>query len=149
MATVEDIHANRGKWIALADKMGSPSPEDAVQDMIEHILTYGRGDDTEAYFYYSLRYAVIKQCKREQKHAHLDLDDVQPFEENEPHYFDEIKPDILKALDDEHPYYVWLYRVYTSREYNSMRKISDCTGISLMTIFRDITKIKEFIKNKV
>lgn len=130
--------------------MGSQHPEDAVQDMILKALKYGQGVNEPAYYYFVLRGCVAEQMKNETQHARLYgwMLEAKVVESN---FLDEIKPEVNQALNDQHFYYKWLYDLYTDVEQdcNSIRKISEATGISTHTIFRDLTKIKEFIKKKV
>jgi hypothetical protein len=131
--------------------MGSQYPDDAVQDMILKALKYGQGVNEPAYYYFVLRGCVAEQHKTDD--VFLPLYDwwIHSQYSDEGNFLDEIKPEVNQALNDQHFYYKWLYDLYTDvdQDCNSIRKISEATGISTHTIFRDLTKIKEFIKKNV
>ena len=92
--------------------------------------------------YYRAKKRVKKTDLEELRGVAFDQEDADfTYELHETHQ------GVREKLKKEHPYYELMYMAYTSADNPSMRDIAKGSGISIMTVFHDIKKIKKIIKD--
>jgi RNA polymerase sigma factor (sigma-70 family) len=157
---LEELAKYHAEWVRMAKMYVKDVAEDIVQEMYLKINRWGykcikRGEVQKAYIFTIIRglcldYLATKnrvvKTELQEWHSHEDQSDAdlhRYYEQHENH----IK--IREALREEHNYYDWLFMLYTKAENPSYRDLAEESGISLMTIYNDMQKIKEIIKKKL
>ena len=157
---LEELYKYHGYLVRFAEGYISDYAEDIVQECYLQILS-GDINNNKAfkdetinlpYVVQALKFQCIKFLKAKNKIIKVEFDENYDLE-HECKLQDlieqqETHEEIRKVLRDAHFYYETLYLIYTSAENPSYRDLSEKTGISLMTIYNDMQKIKEIIENE-
>jgi len=152
---LKEIAKYHHEWLKIATYYTNDHAEDIVQEMYLRVADvdpdriFQDGKLKKNFIYTVIRNLCLDYHRAKDRVIKVDfLEDTEATEictQSEEQHQQHLE--ICEKLRQEHFYYETLYLIYTSSDNPSYRDISEKTGISLMTIYSDMKKIKQIIKD--